>query len=238
MIYLDARLFIIAITPAIAIIFGIYLSDRYDREPLILLILTFLMGALAVVPIIIVEEFLLRINIFTGVLGAFYTAFIVAGLTEEYFKRLVVLKIPYKTKYFNEKLDGIVYGVFSAMGFATVENIVYVVYRYANNPHVGLYRGIFSVPAHGIFGLTMGYYLSLAKFDTDERRARKNLRRSLYMPIILHGTFNFILMSNIPQLSLLFVPYVIYLWWLNQRKLSKFIYDSKGRFIDIKRERE
>ena len=238
MIYLNTRLFIIAITPAIAIIFAIYLSDRYDREPLKLLILTFLLGALAVVPIIIVEEFLLRINIFSGVLGAFYTAFIVAGLTEEYFKRLVVLRLPYKTKYFNEKLDGIVYCVFSAMGFATVENIVYVVYRYANNPHVGLYRGIFSVPAHGMFGLTMGYYLSLARFDTDEERSRKNLRKSLYMPIIFHGTFNFILMSGVPQLSLLFVPYVIYLWWLNQRKLSKFMYDSKGRFIDIKKERE
>ena len=235
---MDTRLFIIAVTPAIAIIFGIYLSDRYDREPLKLLILTFVLGALSVVPIIIVEEFLLSFNIFTGALDAFYTAFIVAGLTEEYFKRLVILKVPYKTKYFNEKLDGIVYGVFSAMGFATVENIVYVVYRYANNPHVGLYRGIFSVPAHGIFGVTMGYYLSLAKFDTDKKRARRNLTRSLYMPIILHGTFNFILMAGIPQLSLLFVPYVIYIWWLNQKKLSKFIYDSKGRFIDIKRERE
>lgn len=85
----------------------------------------------------------MQINPFTGVLGSLYTAFIVAGLTEEYFKRLVVLKIPYKTKYFNEKLDGIVYSVFSTMGFATVENIVYVVYRYTNNPYIGLYRGIF-----------------------------------------------------------------------------------------------
>lgn len=235
---MNTRLFIIAITPAIVIILGIYLSDRYDREPLRLLMLTYILGALSVIPIIIVEEFLLRINIFSGVLGAFYTAFIVAGLTEEYFKRLVILKIPYKTKYFNEKLDGIVYGVFSAMGFATVENIVYVVYRYANNPHIGLYRGVFSVPAHAVFGVTMGYYLSLSKFDTNKKRGKKNLTRSLYMPIILHGTFNFILMAGIPQLSALFVPYVIYIWWLNQRKLSKFMYDSKSRFIDIKRERE
>ena len=56
------------------------------------------------------------------------------------------------------------------------------------------------------------------------------------MPMLLHGTFNFILMSGIPQLSLLFVPYVIYIWWINQRKLSKFIYDSKNRYIDIERE--
>lgn len=233
---MNIRLFIIAITPALVIIGGIYLSDRYDREPLRLLIATYLLGALAVIPAIIVEELLMRIDIFSGVYSAFYTAFIVAGLTEEYFKRLVVLKLPYRTKYFNEKLDGIVYSVFSTMGFATVENIIYVVFRYTNNPYIGLYRGIFSVPAHGVFGITMGYYLSLAKFDTDKKRARKNLRRSLYMPMILHGLFDFILMSGIPQLTMLFVPYVVYIWWINQRKLSKFLYDSKSRFIDINKE--
>ncbi len=57
------------------------------------------------------------------------------------------------------------------------------------------------------------------------------------MPILLHGAFDFILMSGIPQLTVLFVPYVIYIWWLNQRKLSKFMYDSKSRFIDINKEK-
>lgn len=241
---MDIRLFVIAITPAIVIIAGIYLSDRYDREPMTLLILTYIFGALSVIPAIIIEEILLSLNIFPGVYGAFYTAFIVAGFTEEFVKRMVVLRLPYKTKYFNEKLDGIVYSVFSTMGFATVENIVYVVYRYTNNPYIGLYRGIFSVPAHGVFGITMGYYLSLARFDTDEKRAKRNLRRSLYIPMIIHGMFDFILMADIPQLTALFIPYVIYIWWLNQRKLSKFLYDSKSRFvstnkeIDINKERE
>ena len=235
---MNIRLFIIAITPAIAIIAGIYLSDRYDREPIGLLILTYIFGALSVIPAIIIEELFLKLNIFSGIYSAFYTAFIVAGFTEEYVKRLVVLKLPYKTKHFNEKLDGIVYSVFSTMGFATVENIVYVVYRYTNNPYIGLYRGIFSVPAHGVFGITMGYYLSLAKFDTDKKRAKRNLRRSLYMPMILHVIFDFILMADIPQLTALFIPYVIYIWWLNQRKLSKFVYDSKSRYIDINKERE
>lgn len=233
---MDLRLFIIAITPAIVIVLSLYLSDRHDREPFKILVLTYILGALSVIPIIIVEEILLRFNIFTGILYAFYTSFIVAGLTEEFFKRLIVLKLPYKTKYFNEKLDGIIYSVFASMGFATIENIVYVVYRYANNPHVGLYRGVFSVPAHAVFAITMGYYLSLAKFDTDENRKRINMRRSLYMPILLHGTFNFILMSKIPQLTALFVPYVIYIWWINQRKLSKFLYDSRNRAVDLRRE--
>lgn len=232
---MNLRLFIIAIIPAIIIIAGIYLSDRHDREPIKILLLTYVLGALAVIPSIVVEEVLIKLNVFPGIFGAFFNAFIVAGLTEEYFKRLVVLKYPFKTRFFNEKLDGIVYCVFASMGFATVENIVYVVYRYTNNPFIGLYRGIFSVPAHAIFGITMGYYLSLSRFDQDLKRKRKNMRKSLYMPVIMHGIFDFILMAGIPQLTLLFIPYVVFLWWINQRKLATFMYDSRNRIIKLNR---
>ncbi|HHV27559.1 PrsW family glutamic-type intramembrane protease [Anaerosalibacter bizertensis] len=235
---MSTRLFIIAITPALVITVGLYLSDRYDKEPLKLLLITYILGALSVIPTIFVEELLTVFNVFPGILGAFYTAFIVAGFTEEYFKRLVVLKVAYKSKYFNEKLDGIVYAVFASMGFATIENVIYVVYRYSNNPYIGLYRGILSVPAHGVFAVTMGYYLSLAKFSTIEERKRRAYRRSLYMPIIFHGIFDFILMANIPQLTIIFVPYVIYLWWLNERKLSKYLYDSRSRFIGTREKRK
>ncbi|HEY8361686.1 MAG TPA: PrsW family glutamic-type intramembrane protease [Tissierellaceae bacterium] len=234
---MEPRLVIIAIIPAAIIIFGIYLSDRHDREPFRILLLTYILGALTVIPSIIVEEILVSFNIFPGVLGAFYNAFIVAALTEEYFKRLAVLRYPYRTKFFNEKLDGIVYSVFVTMGFATVENIIYVAFRYTNNPFIGLYRGIFSVPAHGVFGITMGYYLSLSKFDTDIDRKRKNMRKSLTMPVIMHGLFDFILMAGIPELTLIFIPYVIFLWVLNQRRLANFMYDSRNRVIGLKKEK-
>ena len=233
---MNTRLFIIAITPAIIGLGAIYLSDRRDREPMKLLLLTFFLGALSVIPSIIVEEILISFNLFTGILGAFYNAFIVAGLTEEFFKRLMVVKVPFKTIYFNEKLDGIVYGVFAALGFATVENIIYVVFTYTNNPFIGLYRGIFSVPAHGIFGITMGYYLSLARFETDPKIKKSKMEKSLYMPVILHGFFDFILMAEIPELTMLFVPYVIFLWWINERKLSSFIFDSKSRIKNKRKE--
>lgn len=232
---MELRLLIIAIIPAVIIILGIYLTDRHDKEPTKLLLFTYLLGALSVIPAIIVEEILIMFNIFPGVIGAFFNAFIVAGLTEEFFKRFVVLKASFKSKYFNEKLDGIVYCVFATMGFATVENIIYVAYRYTNNPFIGLYRGVFSVPAHAVFGITMGYYLSLAKFDTNTARKKMNMRKSLYMPAIMHGIFDFILMAEIPELTLVFVPYVIFLWWLNQRKLSNFMYDSKSRVMGLKK---
>lgn len=235
---MKTRLFIIAIVPAAIIVVGLYFSDRYDREPFKMLFKTYVFGALAVIPTIFVEEILNALNIFPGVVGSFYTAFIVAGFTEEYFKRLVVMKTSYNTEFFNEKLDGIVYAVFSSMGFATVENIIYVVYRFSYNPYIGLYRGILSVPAHGVFAVTMGYYLSLAKFATNEERRKSNLRKSLIMPMIFHGIYDFILMANLPQLTIIFLPYVVYLWWLNQKKLRTYLYDSKSRFIGEKKERE
>ncbi|KAB3525445.1 PrsW family intramembrane metalloprotease [Alkaliphilus serpentinus] len=221
------RLFVIAIIPSIAIAAAIYLTDRYDREPLALLIKIFIYGTLIVVPVIFIERLLIRINIFGGILGAAYTAFVVAGFTEEYFKRLVVIKGAYNSKYFNEKLDGIVYCIFSALGFATVENIMYVVFRFSGNYYVGIMRGILSVPAHVLFAVTMGYYLSLAKYTEDEGLRKTYFRRSLIVPIILHGLFNFILMAQIPLLMFIFIPYVIYLWRMNLIKLNRFTKESK-----------
>jgi len=221
------RLFIIAITPGIALALSVYFTDRYDKEPLSLLIKVFVLGALSVIPTAIVERFLVSFNIFGGLLAAAYTAFIVAGLTEEYFKRAVVLRTAFPDKAFDEKLDGIVYATFSALGFATVENIMYVVFRFTANPHIGIYRGIFSVPAHMLFAVTMGYYLSLAKFAHTGKEYRKYLRKSFIVPALLHGTFNFILMANIPVVFFIFIPYVIYLWIINLRKLNEYYVESQ-----------
>lgn len=232
---LEYKLLLISIAPAISIAVGIYISDRYEREPISMLIKTFLLGALMVIPIFIVENILLIFNILPGILGIAYVSFIVAGFTEEYFKRLVVLKYIYINKNFNERLDGIVYSVFSALGFSVVENIMYIVFKFNDNAYIGLYRGIFSVPAHALFAVNMGYYISLAKFCRDcdnEKDRKKYLRKSLYVPVLLHGIFDFILLSGLPVLNILFIPYLIYLWKSNQKKLDKYIIDSRDNNID------
>ncbi|WIF95170.1 PrsW family intramembrane metalloprotease [Caminicella sporogenes] len=234
---MNTRLFIIAVTPGIALALSVYFTDRYDKEPLSLLLKVFILGALSVIPVAIVENFLVSLNIFTGYIGAAYTAFVVAGLTEEFFKRGVVLQVAFKHEAFDEKLDGIVYAIFSALGFATVENIMYVVFRFTTNPHIGLYRGVFSVPAHMLFAVTMGYYLSLAKFATESKMRKKYLKKSLFIPMVLHGIFNFILMVNISFVFVIFIPYVIYLWIVNLRKLNEYYTESKILFkrqIDMK----
>ncbi|TCO74841.1 PrsW family intramembrane metalloprotease [Marinisporobacter balticus] len=235
---MSTRLFVIAISPGLALALGIYLTDRYDREPVDLLIKVFLLGALAVIPTAFVERMLVSFNIFGGVLAAAYTAFIVAGFTEEFFKRAVVLKTAYRHSAFDEKLDGIVYAVFSALGFATVENVMYVVFRFAANPYIGLYRGILSVPAHMLFGVTMGYYLSLSKFADDEKMRRSYLKRALIVPVMLHGIFDFILMAKIPTLMIFFIPFVIYLWIINLRRLNEYTKESRRTYEDIQNRKD
>lgn len=238
---MDYKLLLISIAPAISIAVAIYMSDRYEREPIPLLIKTFLLGAFMVIPTLIVENILLTFNIFPGVLGIAYISFVVAGFTEEFFKREVVLRYIYTNKNFSERLDGIVYSVFSALGFAVVENIMYVMFRFDDNAYVGFYRGILSVPAHAVFAVTMGYYISLAKFCRDcdnQADRRKYLRKSLYVPVILHGIFNFILMSELAILNILFVPYLIYLWRSNQIKLDRYIVESRRNNIGRIEDRE
>ncbi len=226
------NLLITAITPGIALGLMFYLFDRHDREPIGMLLKVFFMGMIYVIPTVIIEKFLLSFNIFGGLLGAFYTAFIVAGFSEEFMKRRVVLRHVYFSPVYNEKLDGIVYCVMSALGFATIENIMYVVFRFSDVESIGFYRAILSVPAHMLFAVTMGYYLSLAKFSTTQEQQRYFIKRSLSVPVILHGIFDFILMSNLEVLMLFFIPFVIYMWITNLKKLNIYYMESKN-FVNV-----
>ncbi|MCT4599244.1 MAG: PrsW family glutamic-type intramembrane protease [Vallitalea sp.] len=224
---MDIDLFALAITPGIALALGIYLTDRYDREPIHLLVKMFALGMFSVIPILLIEKVLTGLNIFTGLLSIAYVAFIVAGFSEEFVKRLIVIKFAYNHEAFNEKLDGIVYAVFVSLGFATVENVLYVVFRFSHISVVGIQRAIFSVPAHMLFAITMGYYLSLAKYSDDDNKSKHYLRLSLLIPIILHGIYNYILMAQNEKLMMFFIPFVIFLWSYNLRKLNVYYKESK-----------
>lgn len=224
---MNTNLIVTAVTLGIALAIIIYLIDRYDREPIGLLVKTFLGGAIIVIPTIFLESFLSGFNIFGGLLGVAYTSFIVAGFSEEFFKRMVVMRVAYNHIAFDEKLDGIIYCVMASLGFATIENIMYVVFRFPDMETVGLYRAILSVPAHMLFGITMGYYLSLAKFCTNPSKKREFYSKSLVTPMILHGTFNFILLSGDSYLMFIFVPFVYYLWSTNIKKLNQYYQESK-----------
>lgn len=217
-----------AVAPAIALIIFLLLTDRYDKEPKRLLILVFVLGMVVTLPTMIAELVGQMFNVFDGLAGKLIEAFLIVGLAEEFFKRLVVTRTVFRHPAFNERLDGIIYCGIAALGFATLENFVYILSYSSATPDIWITRALLSVPTHMLLGITMGYYLSLAKFCTDPRKCAGYYRKSLLIPALLHGAFDFILMSGIPLLSLLLIPFVVYLWISSIVKLRRYYKESKS----------
>lgn len=185
------NLIALAAAPGIAICLFIFYRDRYNKEPLLNLILTFLLGILAAVPAVIIE-FALDTET-TSIALVAVKAFFVVALTEELCKFAVLRWYSYPKKSFDEPLDGIVYGVVASMGFATIENILYVT-KYAEmgmGYQVALMRMFLSVPAHATFGILMGYYVGLAKFATVNKT--KLIITGIFWATFMHGVYDFLL---------------------------------------------
>jgi RsiW-degrading membrane proteinase PrsW (M82 family) len=206
-----------SLAPVFIIACYIWFRDKYEKEPLGLLAKALLAGMLAVIPILVVERLLVRIMPPSGDIGeAFYSAFLVAGTTEETFKFLALFLLVWRSPSFNEQFDGIVYAVFVALGFAAVENVMYVI---EGGYQTALVRSLTAVPAHALFGVTMGYYLGIA--HRYEELRKDYLLRALFIPVILHGIYDFLLMVSREWLLLLFVPYVVYLYLAGARKMKR-----------------
>ncbi len=209
-------IFLSAIAPVFIIALYIYFRDKYEKEPLLLLAKALAVGMLTVIPILFVERFLMGIMPPLGRVGsAAYQAFFVAGGTEEAFKFLALYLLIWKSPSFNEQFDGIVYAVYVSLGFAAVENVMYVM---DGGFETAALRALTAVPAHAIFGITMGYFFGIARRYEELRKGF--MRRALLIPIVIHGIYDFILMVGIPWLLTLFIPYVIYLYIAGGKKLK------------------
>ncbi len=216
------NLLLISLAPVLIIAFYIYSRDRYEKEPFSELIKALFAGILIVLPAVLIEKLLTTVDPFTdGIPEAAYTAFVVAGLTEETMKFLAFYIFFWNDRNFNEKFDGIVYAVYISLGFAGIENIVYV---FTGGIGVGIVRALTAVPAHALFGIIMGYYFSIAKFGGRTKSAY--LALALLMPYLFHGLYDFLLMANSPALLTLFVPVFIYFWYTGFRKMAKLSGDS------------
>ncbi|MBK6635215.1 MAG: PrsW family intramembrane metalloprotease [Chitinophagaceae bacterium] len=181
----------LAIAPGIAICIFIYVKDKYNKEPLGLLVFSFILGMAAIIPAIIIQLALTRpVEKMMGE-GLFYTAvysFIIVALSEEISKYVMVRYFAYRRKAFDDPFDGIIYAIMVGMGFATLENIGYV---YQHGFLTGITRMFLSVPAHATFAVLMGYHIGLAKFDPANRK--KYLVLAVFWPVFFHGTFDFFL---------------------------------------------
>ncbi|MEF9991587.1 MAG: PrsW family glutamic-type intramembrane protease [Peptostreptococcaceae bacterium] len=230
-------LLIISIAPSLTFLIWAYIKDKYEKEPIRFLGKLFFIGTLISIPAIIIEDMLIKININNEYLNLLYIAFIVAAFTEEILKVIVLISYTLKSKYYTEKLDGIVYSIFITLGFATIENIIYIFGEsYLNVFEVGLSRAIISIPAHIMFSITMGYYLSIYKFSKEKMNIKKiYLLNVILIPVILHGLFDFLLMLKTSWSTVVFLIYLIYLWKINLDKFDEYTDYARRRFIRLKK---
>ncbi len=182
------ELLAIAIAPGIAISLFILHRDAFNREPKLNLIVSFILGMVSIVPAMIIEDAFYDKSDFS-ISGILWKAFVVVALTEEAVKYAALRTYSYTRRSFDEPLDGIVYSVMVSMGFATLENILYV---QKFGMMVGVQRMFMAVPAHATFGVLMGYFAGKAKFAPPAKRAML-LLTGLLWATFFHGAYDFFL---------------------------------------------
>lgn len=190
----------LAVLPAIALIAYIYRHDTTEKEPPRLLAKLFLQGALSTIAAIVIEAVGSALLLPPFAEGSFlYLAidnFIIVALAEEACKFVVLRRNTWNSEDFNYTFDGVVYAAMASLGFATLENILFVA---GGSLGTAVARAVFSVPGHAIFGVCMGYFYGLAKrYERlgDQGRCSFNLVLALVAPVLLHGYYDFAITSE------------------------------------------
>lgn len=195
----NLELIALAVAPGLAIGIYIYWKDKWEKEPLHWLLLAFLLGVLSIVPtavLSVVAQLLGSDPQSESVWVSLLSCILGIGLIEEFCKFIFIRWFIYPKRVFNEPFDGITYCVMAAMGFATLENIMYVT---EHGVATGIMRAFLSVPAHASWGILLGFALGIKKTNPG----LPVLVPTLLFAATLHGLFDFFLFQSWGILTLL-----------------------------------
>ncbi|MCW5907822.1 MAG: PrsW family intramembrane metalloprotease [Chitinophagales bacterium] len=227
---MNSILFLVALAfaPGIYLAVAIYGRDKYDREPKMILLKAFLLGCLSIIPAAIIEIVLKEPLDFPelGIWNVAIHAFVGVALVEELAKFVMLRFHAYRLPDFNEPFDGIVYAAFVGLGFATAENVLYVL---QGGWGVGVMRMFTSVPAHYAFAVIMGYYVGKAKFEPQHRML--HMTRGVFYATFMHGAYDFFLMQkSYPALAILTIGVLLMSLRISRRAVEELHADSVFRF--------
>lgn len=225
-------LILLAMIPSIIIGFIIYKKDVIEKEPALLLIKLFGIGVLSTGVSLFFEIYIEKIFVFAEkiiFLNLFIKSFIIIAFCEEFIKWFFTYIICWKRKEFNYTYDAIVYAVFISLGFATVENIIAIL---SENGGVvlAIQRGLITVPAHSFFGVISGYYLGMSKkykIRAWYKKYKINIILSIFLPILAHGLFDFLLFSSTKVSFIIAIIFILYLYYFSYIKISKVSKETK-----------
>lgn len=203
-----------ALLPVFIILRYVYRLDRNEREPLGFVLKVFVLGALFSLPCIGVESFM------TSILSSIYDPETIEfawmdnvfgiALVEELSKWLVLMFFVWKNKNFDRRYDGVIYAVTASLGFAALENVLYIS---SYGTEISFGRAIFAIPGHATFGVYMGYWLSRAKtFWLDRKKIRMRICKffSICVPMFIHGIYDFLLSDQVKEFGL----QSVFLWYV------------------------
>ncbi|MFB6353860.1 MAG: PrsW family intramembrane metalloprotease [Halobacteriales archaeon] len=196
----------LSVVPAAVIAASVWRSDVTRREPLGLLVGTFLLGILFASFAAVLNALAQPIFQVIPVAGAALFFYLVVGPVEETVKWLAVRLHAYRSEQFRAVVDGAVYGAAAGLGFATIENTLYISQQYlqavqAAGASDALIRAAlptaavrsFAGPGHVIYSSFAGYYLGLAKYNREN--AGPIVVKGLLIAAFIHGTYNAVVTS-------------------------------------------
>jgi RsiW-degrading membrane proteinase PrsW (M82 family) len=188
---IESLLAVSAIAPSALLVWYFHARDLYPEPPRVLWI-TFALGVLSVLPVLMVGVPIHQLiaGIEVPVIRGFLEAFFVAAVPEEFFKLAVLLLYSMRRVEFDEPMDGIVYGVVASLGFATFENVLYV---FDGGLDVAVSRAFSAVPFHAFAGAILGYYVGQAKFCPEKKWML--IVKGYGAVMLLHGLYDFPLLT-------------------------------------------
>jgi RsiW-degrading membrane proteinase PrsW (M82 family) len=236
----SATLAFLSALPIILILMIVYIKDR-KKEPLSLLGFLFILGIASCSLVIVISRYLKNYLPFMNMnladmdfISIILYSFIGVALIEEACKWIMVYFVGYHHKQFNELYDIIVYAVFVSLGFAFYENLVYIFAK--GQVSTAIIRALSAVPGHACDAIFMGYYLSMAKYFRMKKRKdleKRNILLSILIPTVLHGIYDFCIMSRLTLFMVVFIIFIVYLDYISIKKVMEISKNNKNIEDDL-----
>ncbi|MBQ4067290.1 MAG: PrsW family intramembrane metalloprotease [Clostridia bacterium] len=229
-----------ALLPAIILCIYVYKKDSVEKEPVGLLLKLLFAGIIIIIPVVfaefavggvidrlfgVFEDDTSHLGFISVRLYHLLTAFIGVAIIEEFFKWGALHLLTRKNKNFNSLFDGLIYAIFVSLGFAALENVLYVISNGFGN---AVMRAVMSVPGHMFFGVMMGYYYSIthmtikaqeleAKFmqcgaipaGNSKFSTKYSSLLSLIVPTVMHGLYDYCCFNGTIAEILLLIAFIV-----------------------------
>jgi len=208
---------VLGLIPGLIWLFYFYRKSYHRPKSLRNLVRVFFAGLICTIPTGIIEYVTGAGLAQETLLRSAEMSFFLIGPLEELSKLVAVWLAIYRTRDFREPLDGIIYAGTAAVGFASVENIVYLLHL---GPGIIVSRVLFATPAHVMFSAMWGYSMGLARFRREGEL--KTILGGFALAAFLHGSYNFLVAFHPKAAVFSLLPLLVFMGWLMNTKIQQF----------------